>query len=135
MIQRCTDPGHKSYKDYGGRGIKVCERWLTFENFYADMGDPPDGLSIDRKNVNGNYEPGNCRWATPEEQASNRRDSFKIKAFGQEMTVAAWARATGLGKATIVYRMARGMKPEDVLATPPKKNGSKVRNFSPPELA
>ena len=73
MLQRCFNPNGTHYPNYGARGIKPCERWLKFENFYADMGDPPPGLSIDRINVNGDYEPGNCRWTTPAEQARNRR--------------------------------------------------------------
>ena len=76
MRQRCQDPSLLSYKDYGGRGIKVCERWHRFENFLADMGRKPSPRhSIDRIDVNGNYEPGNCRWATPYEQRHNRRDT------------------------------------------------------------
>jgi hypothetical protein len=73
MIHRCTNPNATSYERYGGRGIAVCERWRSFENFLADMGERPEGKSIDRYPDNdGNYEPGNCRWATPKEQRANQ---------------------------------------------------------------
>ena len=84
MRTRCFDPKCGCYKHYGGRGITVCERWLGcpngFINFFADMGKRPKGMSIDRINVNGNYEPGNCRWATKKVQTANRRVSKKYKA-------------------------------------------------------
>lgn len=73
MIQRCTNPNDAKWSQYGGRGISVCSAWMSFDGFFIDMGERPAGTTIDRINVNGNYEPGNCRWATPTIQSRNRR--------------------------------------------------------------
>lgn len=73
MIQRCENPNHAAYARYGGRGIKVCERWHKFENFYEDMGDRPEGLTLERRNNEKGYYPENCYWATQKEQSNNRR--------------------------------------------------------------
>ena len=75
MIQRAMNPKNPAYKYYGARGVLVCERWLTFANFLADMGERPEGMTLDRLNPDGGYELSNCRWATPAEQRHNRRDS------------------------------------------------------------
>ena len=85
MRQRCLNPKHKAWPDYGGRGISICARWASFENFLADMGRKPGpGYSIDRKNVHGNYEPSNCRWATASEQIANRRKMRAIENFSTD---------------------------------------------------
>jgi len=78
MIQRCGNPNNPNYFRYGGRGIKVCERWQIFVNFFMDMGHKPAGMSIDRVDNDGDYEPTNCKWSTPTEQANNRRDNVTI---------------------------------------------------------
>lgn len=77
MIQRCTNPRYKQWDDYGGRGITVCDRWMIFANFFADMGPRPPGLTLDRIDNAANYTPGNCRWATWTEQANNKRPHKK----------------------------------------------------------
>jgi hypothetical protein len=85
MNQRCSNKKSKAYKDYGGRGITVCDEWRrSFEQFYNDMGEPPPGTSLERNNVNGNYEPANCSWATDLEQMRNRRCTWFVMVDGKE---------------------------------------------------
>lgn len=96
MIKRCTNPNAHAYADYGGRGITVCERWRKFENFLADMGDRPPGLSLDRIDFNGGYSKENCRWATMKEQQRNRRSNRLLTADGFVAPMATWAEELGV---------------------------------------
>ncbi len=122
MIARCTNPQSTSFPRYGGRGIRVCGQWLvSFETFIADMGPRPAGLSIERINNDGNYEPANCRWATRTEQANNRRSSRYLELNGERMTMADWSRRTGLGQTLIHSRLKKGWTVERALTEPRRK--------------
>ena len=101
---RCNRKTNHAYSEYGGRGIKICERWMAFENFLADMGEVPEGHSIDRIDNDGNYEPGNCRWATPPEQASNRRSTIKVTIDGVTKPLTYWAKELGVHPGTATGR-------------------------------
>jgi hypothetical protein len=117
MLGRCLNPNATGYENYGARGIAICERWMWFENFAADMGQPPSGMSLSRINNDGPYCPENCRWATPLEQSNNRRNTPIICAFGQTKTLAQWARHLGLGIETLRYRIKHSWKPQDIVST------------------
>lgn len=111
MKQRCLNKAHAAFKNYGARGITVCERWLKFENFYSDMGDPLHGESLDRINNDGNYEPLNCRWATKTMQMQNRRNSIPpILVNGRLVTVKTAALLLGVTVKTIRRRFHKGIR-------------------------
>ena len=104
MLERCSNKNNKQYKDYGGRGISVCARWQnSFENFYADMGPCPEGLTLERNDTNGNYEPSNCRWATRLEQSRNRRCALLYDG----KTLKDLAKETGIPYGTLYGRFRR----------------------------
>jgi len=116
--QRCYNPNRDSYMQYGGRGITMCNEWKdSFESFYdwSMENGYSDDLSIDRIDNDGNYEPGNCRWATKEEQANNRTTSANLTLNEETHTIAEWTRITGLSKATIEGRLKRGWTVEKAL--------------------
>lgn len=110
MKQRCNNPKDKAYKRYGGRGIKICDRWNTFANFLADVGDPPSGLSLDRIDNNGNYEPGNCKWSTRKEQQNNMRTNTFLTYKGERKTIAQWSDELKLNLSydRMVQRLSQG---------------------------
>lgn len=107
--RRCLDPDNHAYKDYGGRGITICDRWLKFDKFLEDVGEPPSGLTLDRKDNNGNYEPGNVRWSTRKEQANNRRSNRIIEHQGKRQNVATWCEELGLQRQKIYARIKQGI--------------------------
>lgn len=120
MRQRCTRENHPSWSRYGGRGITVDPRWDSFETFFQDMGPRPSKRhTLDRwpKPLLG-YRPGNCRWATAEEQAANTVSAKLLTMNGETLPVAAWARKTGVGRATIQYRLAQGWSTRRALTEP-----------------
>lgn len=118
MLRRCLSPADSRYADYGGRGISVCLEWVaSYEAFYAHVGQRPSAThSLDRIDVNGNYEPGNVRWATRAEQLRNTRSNRHITAFGTTKTLAEWADITGVRRSTIAWRIdRRNMTPEEAM--------------------
>jgi len=121
MRARCHYPRDKKFANYGGRGIRVCDRWLkAFANFFADMGPrPTPGHSLDRIDNDGNYEPGNCRWATREVQANNKSTSRRISFRGREQTVAQWSAELGFSPELVHSRLNNGWPVEAALSLPP----------------
>jgi len=114
MINRCANHKHKQFKDWGGRGIKVCERWQTFSNFLADMGECPEGLTLDRwPNNNGNYEPGNCRWATRKQQQRNMRSNRILTVGNITDCLAALCERFSVDNGTVRARLRRNWTVEE----------------------
>ena len=108
MRNRCTKPSDKRYSSYGGRGIKVCESWMnSFEEFLSDMGEKPKGMTLERIDVNGNYEPGNCKWATPKEQANNWRKSLRADYKGESFTAMQLSEMLGVNYERVVWAIKR----------------------------
>jgi hypothetical protein len=111
MVQRCSNEKATSYPRYGGRGIKVCERWRTFENVLKDMGPAPPGLTLERKNNNGDYAPGNCVWATRAEQSRNRRNCKHVTVGGKTLTIDEWSRELHIPRSNLYRWHAQGKWP------------------------
>jgi hypothetical protein len=124
MLQRCHNPNSDRYADWGGRGVKVCDRWReSFEAFYADVGPRPSPRhSLDRfPDKNGNYEPGNVRWATPREQQQNMRSNRLVEFRGETLCLSEWARRFGMKRGTLRRRLDWGWSAEDALTLPLQK--------------
>lgn len=130
MLCRCTNPKHRYFNRYGGRGVAVCERWMLFDNFLADMGERPQGMSLDRIDNSGGYEPKNCRWATQREQHNNKSSNRHVVAFGQTKTISQWARDRGIGKSTIGERLSRGWDAESAVSLSPSQGQPLVKRLT-----
>lgn len=119
IISRCESSTDHAFQHYGGRGIKVCDSWHDFRNFLNDMGHPPTPRhSIDRIDVNGNYEPQNCRWSTAKEQARNRRNNHLVTIGTKTMSVAEWAETNEMSGTALRSRIARGWDPVEAITKP-----------------
>ncbi len=122
MKQRCLNQFDKSYKNYGGRCITICERWRnSFENFLADMGESPMGASIDRIDNDKGYCPENCRWATTKQQANNRRSNVVIAFEGRTQTLMQWSEELGIKHSTLKMRLRRGWSVEEIFSIQPSR--------------
>ena len=136
MLARCRNPNTAAYNNYGGRGITVCDEWNDFSAFYRDMGDPPHGMTLDRKDNNQGYSKENCRWAPRQMQARNRRGRRMVTVRGVTKSLAEWSDETQISISTLWARLANGWTPEASVTTPliTKRagipRGEKLRNFS-----
>ena len=127
MKYRCLNSNHIAYAQYGGRGIKVCQRWLLFDNFLADMGMRPQGKTLDRINVDGDYCAENCRWAYPKQQSRNRKNNRLLTFNSQRRTLTEWSEITGIKKTTIRERLNRGWIVERALCQSTKGGDANVQ--------
>lgn len=133
MKGRCLTPSTYRYEEYGGRGISIHPSWMEFSNFLSDMGPRPEGTSLDRINGNGNYEPGNCRWATPLEQVLNTKQIRWIEFNGERMPMKHWAERVGLPPVVLRKRLLSGWPLERALN--PRRARSKwerIKSALPP---
>jgi hypothetical protein len=128
MKGRCYDENNSSYPHYGGRGIAICERWQDFKNFLSDMGPRPMGMSIDRINNDGHYEPSNCRWADAVTQANNTSKNVFYTIGGERLTISQWAKKSGVPDKVVHARIHRGWSIEDALLPADAPNPKGVRN-------
>lgn len=116
MRNRCNNPNNPGYHYYGGRGIKVCDRWNDFENFAKDLGEPPDHTySLERIDNDKGYEPDNCRWATRAEQSNNRRSCIPVTIGNETHNVAEWLRIIGMTSSAYYRRISKGFNPQEVI--------------------
>lgn len=124
MRKRCLNKRHHAYARYGGKGITICERWGKLENFLSNMGERPEGTTLDRINNDGNYEPGNCRWASWSEQQNNRGNMRMVTINGATKSLSEWSQRSGIPISTIFNRLGRGWPSEFILSKRNHRNNS-----------
>ncbi|HQW57347.1 MAG TPA: helix-turn-helix transcriptional regulator [Gammaproteobacteria bacterium] len=127
MMARCHNPKNKAFCRYGQRGISVCLSWHNFANFLKDMGEPPIGLTLERLNNDGNYEPSNCRWVSMKSQMNNRRSNHYITFEGRTQTRQQWIDEINIPKSTFANRLKRGWSIQKILHTSIRGQGFKLR--------
>lgn len=132
MKSRCSNPNNKQWMDYGGRGIAVCAEWMgSFESFFEDMGECPQGYTIERINNDGNYAPENCTWASRSENNKNKRSTIKVTISGNVLCLKDAAKMVGINYSTAKLRISRsGWTPEEAIFTPLKGDGGKQYGMS-----
>jgi hypothetical protein len=129
MRHRCNSPADPAFANYGGRGIKVCDRWQRFDHFLEDMGLPPAGMTLERQRNNEGYGPENCFWATRIEQGRNKRNNVLITARGESLTASEWSERTGIKTGTIFTRaVVLGWDHEDAISRPVNLNAPRRRH-------
>lgn len=122
MKSRCRDAKQGCYQKYGAKGITYCPEWESYDRFLADMGDRPLGTTLDRIDRSGNYKPGNCRWATPKEQAYNRSTTILLTIDGETKCVRDWGKEYNIDPSVIRYRRSQGWSDEDAVKAPRYSN-------------
>jgi hypothetical protein len=122
---RCENPNNAAFANYGGRGIQFL--YVSFEQFFEDMGPRPRGMSLERCDNDGHYEPGNCRWAPATEQANNKRNNIRLTAFGRTRTLARWANEVGIFRNVLEWRLKNGWSAEDVLTRPIRRDRRRAK--------
>ncbi len=127
MRARCLSFTHKSWGDYGGRGITICAEWNDFRNFLKDMGDRPEGTTLDRKNTNGNYTPTNCQWSGIDVQNNNKRSCVILTFSGRAQTSMQWARDLGISGELMRWRLSHGWSVEESVTLPPSLLRREIR--------
>ena len=133
MIARCNNPNDSRYKNYGGRGISVCDEWRDFLLFnkWAMSNGYNDNLTIDRIDVNGNYEPSNCRWTDKKVQANNKRNNHLVTYENKTLTISQWEEETGIDARLILYRLSKGWSTKRTLTSPPDTSFNNSGKYHP----